>query len=158
MEHVRLDQYEAKARLMFSWLKGARHIAMIAGFLALANGSATIQAAEAPAPEKLQLLTDFFENEIATGRLPGAVLLIQQHGRPVYLKTFGVRDVKTGQPMTPDTRFALRSMTKPITSLAAMLLIDAGQLSLDDPVAKYIPSFQYTKVGVEEAIRREARR
>jgi len=150
MEHVRLDQYEAKARLMFSWLKGARHIAMIAGFLALANGSATIQAAEAPAPEKLQLLTDFFENEIATGRLPGAVLLIQQHGRPVYLKTFGVRDIRTKRPMTPDTMFALRSMTKPITSLAAMMLVDDGKLSLDDPVSKYVPSFADMKVGVEK--------
>jgi len=116
-----------------------------------AGGFAWAENVPSPAPAKLSRLTNFFEDEIAAGTLPGAVVLIQQHGRPVYLKTFGVRDVKTGQPMTLDTRFALRSMTKPITSLAAMLLIDAGQLSLDDPVAKYIPSFQYTKVGVEEA-------
>jgi CubicO group peptidase (beta-lactamase class C family) len=122
---------------------------MIAGFLALANGSATIQAAETPAPEKLQLLTDFFENEIAAGRLPGAVLLIQQHGRPVYLKTFGVRDIRTKRPITPDTIFALRSMTKPITSFAAMMLVDDGRLSLDDPVWKYLPSFANMKVVVE---------
>src|SRR6516225_6979461 len=111
-----------KARPMFSWLL----ITMIGGFVALMNSSATIQAAEASAPEKLQLLTDFFENEIATGRLPGAVILIQQHGRPVYLKAFGVRDVGTKRPMTPDTIFSLRSLTKPITSFAAMILVDDG--------------------------------
>jgi CubicO group peptidase (beta-lactamase class C family) len=103
----------------------------------------------APNPEKLDLITEFFDDEVASGKLPGAVILIQQHGRPVYLKTFGVRDVTTKLPMTPDTIFALHSMTKPITSLAAMMLIDAGKLSLDDPVSKYIPSFAHMNVGLE---------
>jgi len=130
----------------------ARRSALIVGLVLLfVNGSTTASGAEAnaPAAEKLELLTDFFENEVATGRLPGAVVLIQQHGHPVYLKTFGVRDVGTNLPMTLDTMFALHSMTKPITSLAAMMLVDAGKLSLDDPVAKYIPSFADVKVGVE---------
>ena len=104
--------------------------------------------ANAPSAEKLQRLSDFFENEVATGKISGAVVLIQQHGRPVYLKTFGMRDVKTNSPMTTDTIFALRSMTKPITSVAAMMLVDAGKLSLDDPVAKYIPSFADAKVAL----------
>ena len=101
-----------------------------------------------PAPDKLERLTEFFDHEVATGKLPGAVVLIQQHGRPIYLKCFGVRDTATGVPMTPDTIFALHSMTKPITSLAAMMLIDEGRLKLSDPVAKYIPSFADVKVGV----------
>ncbi|CCE05143.1 conserved exported hypothetical protein [Bradyrhizobium sp. STM 3843] len=105
--------------------------------------------APAPSPEKLERITQFFDNEVTSGRLPGAVVLIQQHGKPVYLKCFGVRDVKTGVPMTPDTIFALHSMTKPITSLAAMMLIDQGRLALSDPVAKYIPAFADTKVGLE---------
>lgn len=151
VEVSRFDR--AKALLTFAWLawRGAC-IALAAAFVALMNGSATVKAAEVPtaAPEKLQLLTDLFDNEIAAGRLPGAVVLIQQHGRPVYLKTFGVRDVKTNLPMTPDTIFALHSMTKPITSLATMMLVDTGKLSLDDPVAKYIPSFAGKKVGLEE--------
>lgn len=109
------------------------------------------RAAEAqpPSPEKLERITEFFDNEVAAGRLPGAVILIQQHGRVVYLNCFGVRDVATGAPMTPDTIFALHSMTKPITSLAAMMLIDSGRLALDDPVSRYIPSFAQTKVGVD---------
>jgi CubicO group peptidase (beta-lactamase class C family) len=116
-----------------------------------ASMSIMAEAAEAPppSPAKLQLLTKFFDNEVSAGRLPGAVILIQQHGRPVYLKTFGARDVATGTPMTPDTIFAIYSMTKPLTSLAAMMLIDEGKLSLNDPVAKYIPSFSDMKVGVE---------
>ena len=110
-----------------------------------------VAEAEAPAPKasKLQLLTTFFENEVAARRIPGAVVLIQQHGHPVYLKTFGLRSVRTNRPMTTDTIFALRSMTKPITSVAAMMLIDAGKMSLDDPVAKYVPSFAEAKVAIE---------
>jgi CubicO group peptidase (beta-lactamase class C family) len=102
----------------------------------------------APAPDKLDRITEFFDSEVAAGKLPGAVVLIQQHGRVVYEKCFGVRDVATGVPMTPDTIFALHSMTKPITSLAAMMLIDRGRMSLSDPVAKYIPAFAKVTVGV----------
>jgi len=103
----------------------------------------------APSAAGLQHLSEFFDNEVATGKLAGAVVLIQQHGRPVYLKCFGVRDVATKQAMTPDTIFALHSMTKPITSLAAMMLIDQGRLALADPVSKYIPAFAAVKVGVD---------
>ena len=130
----------------------ARRIACVVALVThCANGSGTAGAADAPAPapEKLQLITEFFDNEIATGKLPGAVVLIQQHGRLFYLKCFGVRDVTTKLPMTPDTMFALHSMTKPITSLAAMMLIDAGKLALDDPVSKYIPAFANMQVGLE---------
>ena len=110
-----------------------------------ANPGATIPA---PSPDKLARITEFFDNEVATGKLPGAVVLIQQHGQPVYLKCFGVQDIATGVPMSADTIFALHSMTKPITSVAAMMLIDAGKLSLADPVSKFIPGFADTKVGV----------
>ncbi len=106
-------------------------------------------AAPAPSAARLERLTEFFQNEVATGKLPGVVVLIQQHGRPVYLKCFGVRDVATKRPMTPDTIFALHSMTKPITNLAAMMLIEQGKLALTDPVSKYIPSFAKVQVGDE---------
>jgi CubicO group peptidase (beta-lactamase class C family) len=129
----------------------ARRYALIAGLILYSvNVSTAACGAEANAPsaEKLQLIGDFFENEVATGKISGAVVLIQQHGRPVYLKTFGLRDVRTGRPMTTDTIFALRSMTKLVTSVAAMMLVDAGKLSLDDPVAKYIPSFADVMVAL----------
>ena len=110
-------------------------------------GQATTDA-PAPSASKLERITEFFNNEIATGKLPGAAVLIQQHGKPVYLKYFGVQAVETNAPMTSDTIFALHSMTKPITSVAAMMLIEAGKLSLADPVSKFIPGFADIKVGV----------
>jgi len=99
--------------------------------------------------DQFQHLTEFFQNEVDTHKIPGAVILIQQHGHPIYQKFFGVRDVKTGLPMSADTIFALHSMTKPITSVAAMMLVDEGKLSVNDPLSKYIPEFANVKVGVE---------
>jgi len=101
-------------------------------------------------PEKLARVGDYIRNEIATGKIPGAIMLIQQHGQPVYFENFGVRDVATQLPMTADTIFRLYSMSKPITSVAAMMLVEDGKLSLNDPVSKYIPAFADVKVGVEQ--------
>src|ERR1700679_1094164 len=101
-------------------------------------------------PQKLERVSEYLRGQVAQGKIPGAILLIQQHGKPVYHEFFGVRDVATKQPMTDDTIFRLFSMTKPITSVAAMMLFDEGRLKLDDPVAKYIPSFAEAKVGVEK--------
>jgi CubicO group peptidase (beta-lactamase class C family) len=112
-----------------------------------------VRAAPKPAvfsPEKLGRIDDFFNNEVATGKIPGAMVLIKQHGQQVYFKTFGISDTDTGRPMTPDTIFPIHSMTKTITSFAAMTLVDQGKLKLDDPVSKYIPSFARVKVGVEK--------
>jgi CubicO group peptidase (beta-lactamase class C family) len=102
------------------------------------------------APDKLDRVGDYIRNEIATGKIPGAILLIQQHGKPVYFENFGVRDVATRLPMTADTIFRIYSMSKPIASVAAMMLVEDGKLSLDDPVAKYIPAVANVKVGVEK--------
>ena len=99
--------------------------------------------------EKLQGIDDFLNVEIASGRIPGAIVLIQRRGQPVYFKTFGKRDVATGVPMTTDTIFPIHSVTKTITSVAAMMLVDRGEIALADPVSKYIPSFAGIKVGVE---------
>ncbi|KJC50518.1 beta-lactamase [Bradyrhizobium sp. LTSP885] len=116
---------------------------------AVTIGSAHASDIPAPSPEKLERITAFFNNEVESGRIPGAVILIQQHGKPVYLKSFGFRDVTTRAPMTPDTIFALHSMTKPITNVAAMMLVDEGRLSPQDPLSKYIPAFADVKVGME---------
>src|SRR3984893_5464478 len=99
--------------------------------------------------EKLSAIDDFLNGEIAFGNIPGAIVLIQRHGEPVYFKCFGQRDVEKGTPMTADTIFPLHSVTKTITSVAAMMLVDRGKIALNDPVSKYIPSFAGMKVGVE---------
>jgi CubicO group peptidase (beta-lactamase class C family) len=136
-----------------------RHVAAALALLvvALAAGSPSRSSAESPpavtssfSPAKLAHIGDYFRNEITTGKIPGAILLIQQHGHPVYFENFGVRDVATRHAMTPDTIFRLYSMSKPITSVAAMMLVEDGKLSLGDPVSKYIPAFADVKVGVEK--------
>jgi CubicO group peptidase (beta-lactamase class C family) len=99
--------------------------------------------------EKLSPIDDFINGEINAGKIPGAIVLIRRHGRPVYFKTFGKRDVGAGTPMTADAIFPIHSVTKTITSVAAMMLVDRGKIGLDDPVSKYIPSFAGMKVGVE---------
>jgi CubicO group peptidase (beta-lactamase class C family) len=100
--------------------------------------------------EKLAQVGDYIRNQIASRKIPGAILLIQQHGRSVYFENFGVRDVATGLPMTADTIFRIYSMSKSITSVAAMMLVEEGKLRLDDPVSKYLPAFADVKVGVEK--------
>jgi CubicO group peptidase (beta-lactamase class C family) len=101
--------------------------------------------------EGLDRVTAMLDAEVAHGNIPGAVMLVQHHGKPVYYQGFGVRDPQTGAPMTQDTIFRLYSMTKPVTSVAAMMLVEDGKLSLEDPVAKFIPSIAEMKVGVERA-------
>ena len=100
--------------------------------------------------EKLARVGDYIRNEIATGKIPGAIILIRQHGQPVYFENFGVRDTATRLPMTAETIFRLYSMSKPVTSVAAMMLVEDGKLRLDDAVSKYIPAFADAKVGVEK--------
>ena len=98
----------------------------------------------------LERVGEYMRNEVATGKIPGAIVLIQQHGRPVYFEKFGVRDVESRHPMTDDTIFRLYSMSKPVTSVAAMMLVEDGKLTLGDPLSKYIPAFADVKVGVEQ--------
>ena len=97
----------------------------------------------------LARLDAYLKNEIALNRIPGAVLMIQRDGKTAYLESFGVRDPGTKQPMTPNTIFRIYSMSKPITTAAAMMLVEEGRLQLDDPLSKYIPAFAAVKVGVE---------
>jgi CubicO group peptidase (beta-lactamase class C family) len=115
-----------------------------------AEGTFDIPAGAHFNPQKLERVGDYLRDQVAQGKIPGAILLIQQHGKPVYHEFFGVRDVATKLPMSDDTIFRLFSMTKPITSVVAMMLIEEGKLRLDDPVAKYLPAFANVKVGVEK--------
>ena len=100
--------------------------------------------------DKLAKITEFFKNEVSTGKIAGANVLIQQRGKPVYHETFGVQDVVSKTPINDKTIFRLSSLTKAITSVVAMQLIQDGKIKLDDPVSKYIPSFANMKVGEEK--------
>ncbi|WP_316227924.1 serine hydrolase domain-containing protein [Bradyrhizobium sp. SZCCHNR3015] len=114
----------------------------------LAHAEPPVTSARHFNSQALQRVDDYFRHEVATAKIPGAVVLIQQHGQPVFLKSFGMRNAASAAPMTLDTIFRLYSMSKPITSVAAMMLVDDGRLRLDDLVSKYIPAFADVKVAL----------
>jgi len=87
--------------------------------------------------------------EIERGRVPGAVALIARRGRLGLFESYGRRDAASGAPMTKDAIFRIYSMTKPITSVAAMMLWEEGRFLLSDPIAKYLPDLSDLQVAVE---------
>jgi CubicO group peptidase (beta-lactamase class C family) len=125
-------------------------LVLLCGAARPARAQSTRPAAYYFSADGLARVADFIRNEIATGKIPGAILLIQQHGKPVYSENFGVRDVATELSMSADTIFRFYSMSKPITSVATMMLVEDGKLKLDDAVSKFIPAFADMKVGVEK--------
>src|SRR3954451_87126 len=99
---------------------------------------------------RLQRLTDAYQGYVDRGELPGAVLLIARGDKIAYLRAIGYQDREKKTPMKADAIFRLASMTKPIVSVAAMMLVEEGKLDLIKPVAAYLPEFKEVKVGVEE--------
>src|SRR4051812_15772322 len=101
--------------------------------LARAEGTFDIPAGARFNEAKLARISEFFTNEVATGKIAGANVLIQQHGKRVYHQTFGVQDAVSKTPISDKTIFRLSSLTKAITSVVAMELIQDGKIKLDDP-------------------------
>lgn len=100
---------------------------------------------------RLRLLETMLRQHVDDGRVAGLVAGVARHGRIVYLESMGWQDIEAGSAMREDSIFQIRSMTKPITSLAVMQLVETGQIALDDPVSKYIPSFGDMQVFVNPA-------
>ena len=91
--------------------------------------------------ERLQRIAQVFQQEIDQGRLPGAIVLIARKGEIAYFESFGFRDKAANAPMPKDAYFRTHSMTKPLVSVAAMILMEEGRLQLADPVSKFLPEF-----------------
>ncbi|MET0135753.1 MAG: serine hydrolase domain-containing protein [Kibdelosporangium sp.] len=87
-------------------------------------------------------LAELFEAEVAANRLPGAVVGITHRGRVVFFEAFGYRDKARQVPMTTDSLFWIASMTKPVTAVGALLLVERGLLVLDEPIDTYLPQFE----------------
>ncbi len=98
--------------------------------------------------ERLARIATFAKAEIDAGQIPGAVVAVARRGKLVYFEAFGLSDKKAGTPMTTDTIFSLASMTKPMTTVAALQLYEQGRLLIDDPLAKYFPKFAEMKAAV----------
>lgn len=97
---------------------------------------------------RLALLDSVLRQHVQDGHVAGLVAGVVRHGKIVYLESMGWQDIEQASSMRVDSLFQIRSMTKPITSLAVMQLIEAGVLRLDDPVSLYIPSFADVQVFV----------
>ena len=141
-------------------LKGNVAVNRILRLLVAAFFLQAIIARAAPLPEaspedvglssgRLARLTATLTTAIESGELPGAVIMIARDGKLVYSQALGWQDKAANVRMREDAIFRIYSMTKPIVSVAAMTLVERGQLSLDDPVSKYIPAFSDMKVSVE---------
>jgi CubicO group peptidase (beta-lactamase class C family) len=100
-------------------------------------------------PERLQRLLAVLQAEIDRGHLPGAVALVARRGKLVLFESLGQQDPAAGSPMTRDAIFRIYSMTKPVVSVAVMMLMEQGKLLLSDPVARYLPEYANQKVAVE---------
>jgi len=100
--------------------------------------------------ERLQRIMDMLKADVDKRMIPGAVVLVARHGKIAYFETVGVRDPATKVPMTKDSIFRIYSMSKPITSVSAMMLWEDGRFNLSEPVSKYIPQMGGLKVGVEK--------
>jgi len=96
--------------------------------------------------ERLERLHAFIQGEVDAKQLAGAVTILARHGKVVEYRTYGVRDLATGAPMTKDTIFRDYSMTKPITGVAMMMLYEQGEWLPSDPISKFIPEFAHLKV------------
>ncbi|MGH7754470.1 MAG: serine hydrolase domain-containing protein [Gemmatimonadales bacterium] len=83
---------------------------------------------------------------VESGKLPGIVVAVARNGRLAHWKAFGLRSIEHTDPMETDDLFRIYSMTKPVTSVAMMLLVEEGRVGLEDPVAKYLPAFAGVKV------------
>lgn len=97
-------------------------------------------------PKALKEARSVVHQAVADGSVAGAAHLVIQNGKVVHLDSAGVADIETKQPFAADTIVRIYSMTKPIASVTAMTLYEAGKFELDDPVSKYIPAFEKVKV------------
>jgi CubicO group peptidase (beta-lactamase class C family) len=113
--------------------------------------------AQAPADQvglsakKLERVRDALKGEIDQGKLPGTVVMVARKGKVAYADAVGLQDKSAGKAMALDSVFRIYSMTKPLVSVAAMMLVEDGKLQLTDPVSKFLPAFKGQRVSVARA-------
>jgi CubicO group peptidase (beta-lactamase class C family) len=99
--------------------------------------------------DRLARIGQMIDRRIAAGELPGAVTLVAQNGRIVHFETRGVLDIDSKKPLPKDAIFSLASLTKPVTAVAILMLIEEGKVRLTDPVSRFIPAFADATVAVK---------
>jgi CubicO group peptidase (beta-lactamase class C family) len=102
--------------------------------------------------ERLERIGTAVQRDIDDKRIAGAVTLVIRHGKVAWFKAQGMMDREANKAMRPDAMFRICSMSKPITSVAVMMLYEEGYFLLDDPISKYLPEFKNPKVLVKPAL------
>jgi CubicO group peptidase (beta-lactamase class C family) len=126
----------------------ATWLSLICAALALAADLPTAAPADVGIG-RLDRISEMFKADTEAKRIPGAVVMIARNGKVVFHEAFGVRDPETGAPMQKDSIFRMYSMTKPITGVAVLMLLEEGKIRLTDPISKYLPALKSPKVAVE---------
>ena len=127
-------------------------------FLLLASLTATSVAQVKPgtpdqtgmSSERLERITQVVERAIAAKQISGAVTVVARRGRVAHFEAQGRMDIEADHPMQKDTIFAIASMTKPVTGVAILMLVEEGKVRLRDPVSRFIPEFSDTKVAIPD--------
>ena len=125
---------------------------LFCGLLGLHAGAASLTMSKPEdagfSPERLRRIEPLIKSHIVARQLSGAVTLVARKGKVVHFEAFGSTDFESGRPMKTDTLFRLASMTKPVTAVAILMLMEEGRLILSDPVSKFIPEFKNPRVAV----------
>lgn len=133
-------------------------IASLSVLSVMAREIPTVASAKAGLVEaKLAEVDQFMERQVADQKIAGGIVLVSHKGKVGFFHTYGQMDREARKPMKPDTIFRIYSMSKAITTAAALHLMDAGKIKLDDPVAKYIPSFVNLTVATTNGLRAPTR-
>ena len=125
---------------------------LLAALLALPLAAGNVPAGKPEdagmSAERLQRIHQAIQRHIDAGEISGAVTLVARRGRMVHFEAHGLMDLESKKPMAKDAIFRLASMSKPITSVAVMMLVEDGSIRLTDPVSKFIPEFKDMKVAM----------
>ena len=132
--------------------KSATLLLTVFAVLALPLAAASVSTAKPEdvgvSSERLKRISQMIQRRIDAGDMTGAVTMVARKGRVVHLEAQGVMDLESKKPMAEDTMFRVASMTKPVTGVAIMMMIEEGKVRLTDPVSRYIPEFRGMKVAV----------
>ena len=136
-------------------MKIAAQKALVVTLLALPLAAASSVPTAKPedvgvSSERLQRISQMIQRRIAAGEMTGAVTIVARKGKIVHLEAQGVMDLDSKKPVAKDTMFRVASMTKPVTGLAIMMMIEEGKVRLNDPVSRYIPEFKNLKVAIAQ--------
>ena len=133
-------------------------VALVSITVLWAAAAAWAQGLPSAAPEsvgmsaqRLARIGDAFRKEIDQGKLPGAVFLVARKGKLVYSEAIGFQDKEAAKPIAKDSIFRIYSMTKPLVSVATMILVEEGRIQLTDPVSKYLPAMKSLTVSAAKA-------